>query len=303
MHLGLGERDTRAQDRALPVGRDAHGDQQRARHDGASHQHAIELDHFVIYEVPTFDEFREAPGEKSLSVALAFDPPVRRRRQEYLAVEMGFQLIRGKTLNKVEQAYGRLQPDEDAEGAFTGWAVVKFVPTPNACPGVHRKKSTLQKGTWRFKRDNREYGDHYWLAIRCQRRWAPADVDTQEFGLAVTYRADEPNLNNLLRARLEQRVRARRSSLPSCRWRFKRGPVSRDEGSQFDGDRRGALAWIEDGFQKRDSVYRKRVAHSDASRVSESDGGRSWSSHPGGHFRESGLFSNRERHRPKRCLT
>ena len=175
-------------------------------------QHAIQLDHFVIYEVPMFDELRNAPGEKSITVSLAFDPPVRRRRKEYLGVEMGFQLIRGKTLAEVEQAYGKLQPDEDPEKAFSGSTIVKFEPggtSRNA--GVYRKRSALQKGVWRFQREKPDYGGRYWLAIRCQkRRWVPESVKTQDFGLAVTYSANEPNLYNILRARVEQRARIRR---------------------------------------------------------------------------------------------
>lgn len=175
-------------------------------------QHAIQLDHFVIYEVPMFDEMRNAPGGKSITVAIAYDPPVRRRRLEYLGVEMGFQLIRGKTLSEVEQAYGKLQPDEDPEKAFSGSTVVKFEPAGSSrTSGAHRKRSTLQKGIWSFKRENPNYGERYWLAIRCQkRRWVPETVGTQDFGLAVTYFADEPNLYSILRARVEQRARIRR---------------------------------------------------------------------------------------------
>src|ERR1700677_1055809 len=43
-------------------------------------QGRIKIDSFCIYEVPSPLEFRQAPGTKQVIVALAFDPPVRRRR-------------------------------------------------------------------------------------------------------------------------------------------------------------------------------------------------------------------------------
>lgn len=58
-------------------------------------QGALKLDTFKIYAVPVPEMFRHAPGKKTVTVSLAFDPPVRRRRQDYLGVTMQTKLIRG----------------------------------------------------------------------------------------------------------------------------------------------------------------------------------------------------------------
>jgi len=146
----------------------------------------------------------------SVSVALAFDPPVRRRRHEYLGVEMTFQMFRGKTLDEVVRAYRKLDSGVDVEAAFKGSTVIKFKPptTPRGA-GLSRKKSTLQKGVWTFKRENKDFGDTYWLVVRADRRWAPDDVEAQDFGIAVTMRADEPQLYTLMRNRIRLRARDR----------------------------------------------------------------------------------------------
>ena len=63
-------------------------------------QSQVLIDSFHLYEVPVPEEFRRAAGKKRVVVSLAFDPPVRRRRAEYLGVEMSFALIRGKTVER-----------------------------------------------------------------------------------------------------------------------------------------------------------------------------------------------------------
>ena len=87
-------------DRLLPVAGYGTNDEDLALRSGDRTatlvaQHALRVDHFVIYEVPIADEFRAAAETKTLSIALAYDPPVRRRRQDYLGVEVRFDLVRG----------------------------------------------------------------------------------------------------------------------------------------------------------------------------------------------------------------
>lgn len=168
-------------------------------------QDKLALDHFRIYEVPIPAELKGAAGEKVISAALAFDPPVRRRRQDYLGTQMDFMLIRGKTPAQISAAYKKAGPDADMEGAFQQPYRVPMKPPPTKGPS----KGTLQKGTFRFKREGKDYGDSYWLVVRAVRRWAPAEVEDQDFAVAVTLEADAPELYARVRARLRARVRVR----------------------------------------------------------------------------------------------
>ena len=172
---------------------------------------SVQLDHFVIYEVPIPPEFMDAQGQKRITVGLAFDPPVRRRRQEYLGVHMNFYLIRGKTLEEVINAYRAVGPHEEADAAIQGACNLTFEPPPQPRDGGYiRKKSTLQQGVHIFKRrGGRDYGDVYYLVVRAERKWAPAEIETQDYAVAVALQADDPQLYSVVEARISQRLRAR----------------------------------------------------------------------------------------------
>ncbi|HET9627449.1 MAG TPA: S8 family peptidase [Kofleriaceae bacterium] len=164
----------------------------------------IKIDHFRIYEVPTPDEFRKAKGEKKITIALAFDPPVRRRRLDYLGVRMDFMLIRGKTPDEIAEAYAKVTND-DPEGAFGSPFRLKIEPPQSKGPA----RGTLQRGEFCFSRERTDYGDTFYLVVRASRRWAPPEVEEQNFAVAVTLQADDPQLYARLQARARARARVR----------------------------------------------------------------------------------------------
>lgn len=175
-------------------------------------QGQIKLDHFHIFGVPIPESFRNASGQRAISVALAFDPPVR-RRFDYLGVEMDVFLIRGKTLDEVHDAFKKVAPDEDATDAIGSPYRIDLEPKATSRQGGYsRKKSTLQRGVFTMKTRRKDYGDTYWLVVRAERKWAPATIETQDYAVAVTLAADEQRLYNQVRQRvqLQQKVRLKR---------------------------------------------------------------------------------------------
>ncbi len=174
-------------------------------------QGTVQLDQFVIYEIPIPPEFADAPGGRSITVGLAFDPPVRRRRQEYLGVHMDFYVIRGKTLKEVNNAYRAVGPHEEADAAIQGACKLTFEPPPQPRGGGYvRKKSTLQQGVHIFKqRGGHDYGDVYYLVVRAERKWAPAEIETQDYAVAVALQADDTQLYSVVEVQIRQRLRAR----------------------------------------------------------------------------------------------
>jgi hypothetical protein len=76
-------------------------------------QGTITLDTLILYEVPIPDALRNALGKKKIIASLAFDPLVRRRRAEYLGVEMGMNLFRGKT---PDESSPRIDPSHAMNG-------------------------------------------------------------------------------------------------------------------------------------------------------------------------------------------
>lgn len=166
-------------------------------------QGPLELDRFVVYGVPIPAEFIECAGPKQIQVALAYDPPVRRRRVPYAGTSMQFDMLRGIELEDVFDAYRKLGADEDAEP-------IRDARRIDFEPGINlRKKGTLQKGSFTFQKLPKYHSEDYWLVVRAIRRWAPEEITEQSYALAVTIRADEPRLYNLVRSRLTERVRGR----------------------------------------------------------------------------------------------
>jgi len=173
-------------------------------------QGKIEVDTFTIFEVPIPPEMVSADGDKFIDVALAFDPPVRRRRADYLGVGMSFDLIRGKSLSEVIDAYRATEAKEEPDAAISGSSRVAFFPS-TACrkEKFERNASTLQKGTFQFKRLNKDYGQSYYLVVRAQRRWAPQNITEQDYAVAVTLRAQSDQLYARVRDRVTLRLRER----------------------------------------------------------------------------------------------
>jgi hypothetical protein len=70
--------------------------------------------------------------------------------------------------------------------------------------------STLQRREWAFTRTADNYGDTYYLMIQARRNWAPPEITSQDFGLAVTLTAAAPQLYNQIQQRVRARQRVRR---------------------------------------------------------------------------------------------
>lgn len=165
-------------------------------------QSQLPLDHFHIYRIPIPETFLQAAGTRSITVALAFDPPVRGRRLDYLGVEMNMYLIRGKSFEEVHNAYRKSGPGEDAEKALEDRYRISLEPARS------RKKSTLQCGTFTMRRTRaKNYGNEYWLVILAERKWAPPEIEQQDYAVAVTLTADDPDLYVQIRQRIRSRVR------------------------------------------------------------------------------------------------
>jgi hypothetical protein len=164
----------------------------------------IPLDQIHLYAIPIPAEFYAGNGERRITVALAFDPPVRHSRLDYLGTTMSFRLIRGKTEDEVVAAF-RSHPRGAQVDRISGSANCDLQPGPNA-----REGGTLQKATFTIRRGDASYGDTYYLVVRCERRWTPGDDARQQYAVVVTVEHEQTvDLYNRIRERVEQRARAR----------------------------------------------------------------------------------------------
>jgi hypothetical protein len=55
----------------------------------------LATDQFALYRVPLPSEFQKTKGKRHIRASLAFDPPVRHTRLEYLGLRLNYHLIRG----------------------------------------------------------------------------------------------------------------------------------------------------------------------------------------------------------------
>lgn len=166
----------------------------------------IGFDQFFVYEVPIVPLFRDTPGERHITVTLAFDPPVRHSRADYLGIKMSFRLIRGATLNQVAEFYRRRVEVEGPVPEFASSYNCNLVPTP-----MRREMGTIQRATYVMRRNPQAgYGDTYYLVVRCERRWADEADGPQRFAVVVDIsHSAQIELYAQLQARLRARVRQR----------------------------------------------------------------------------------------------
>ena len=155
------------------------------------------LDHFAVYEIPIPELFQSEMGRRTISVSLAYDPPVRHTRADYAGVGMSFRLVRGCAPGLIFEHFRRR---DAAEGRFPEIAArynCALQPGPQL-----REKATLQCASVSFMRDIVGYGDPYHLVVRCEGGWASNFVDRQRFAVVV-------QLEHEAQIQLYQRIRIR----------------------------------------------------------------------------------------------
>ena len=170
------------------------------------------IDTIHLYEIPLPNEFKQAKGNRRITVSLAFDPPVRHTRKDYLGLKISFRLLRGLNHARIIQWYAKRSADIKPEQIPTRH-ICKMSPSP-----TRREGGTLQKAIF-TARQNRVFtdygGDVFHLLVRCQAGWAsPEEFDHQNYALAVTieHLDDSLQIYNVIKQRLQlpPRIRIRR---------------------------------------------------------------------------------------------
>jgi hypothetical protein len=159
---------------------------------------AIQSDTVAIHPVPIPPGFARGRSARSISVALAFDPPVRRQRREYLAGEMTFDLLLNVSPEEVAKRYER--QGEDRVDLFTDRRRLDLKPGP-----TRTVNSTLQVRRVFRKQLDPDDGDIYYLAVK--HRPAPWASGGQQPYAVVVEIVDEEQEELDLYAEVQQRVR------------------------------------------------------------------------------------------------
>lgn len=158
----------------------------------------MDTDTVAIHALPIPSAFHRGRGSRTIRVALAFDPPVRRTRREYLAGEMTFDLVRASTLADVTAAYqGQIKGKELKlpKGRLRLDLKPGSTTTANSTLMVRKVRHTI------FPEDD---GDTYFLAVTHRNRpWARDGVQTYAVAVELEEHAE---LDVDLYVELQQRV-------------------------------------------------------------------------------------------------
>ncbi|MCD9125056.1 S8 family peptidase [Luteimonas fraxinea] len=169
-------------------------------------EETIEKDSCQFYELPLPSSYlRKARGLRELSVTLAYSPAVRTTRLDYVATQISYRLVRGKSLDEV-QAFFNKDRQKDAEARNDD-------ATPNRDISAQlRGRGTVQSSKWTFKQRN-PLEKWFVVVIRQDREWNHQDVlESEPYALVVTV-ADRDNehaqLYAEIRTKLELQLQAR----------------------------------------------------------------------------------------------
>ena len=157
-------------------------------------EQSLAFDNFHIYEVPIPKAFIEENGTRRITVTLAYDPPVRHTRFDYLGVRMSFRLIRGKSVVEIADAFRQRTRDEQRVDPLTSTRYdCPMKPRPTV-----REGGTLQKAIFTIRRrPSPDYGDTYYLVVRCEKKWARDEHGPQRYAVVVVVEhLSEVNLYN-----------------------------------------------------------------------------------------------------------
>ena len=164
---------------------------------------AMAVDSIAIHPVPVPEAFAARTSKtRRVEAVLAFDPPVRRQRREYLAGTMQLDLYRNVDPDELAEILGR--QDEDAVDLIKDRRRVKLLPSVTQV-----RPSTLHVRRWSPQRLDVNDGDVYHLVVTHRTQvWARErfDYDRQRYALAVTLQ-DEARVDLDLYAQVTQQVR------------------------------------------------------------------------------------------------
>jgi len=156
------------------------------------------------------DEFLSERGRRVIRATLAFDPPTRpTRKDSYLGFTMDFAIYRNVDATTLADAYRswdrneREQLEDGVPPGRTDLASKKINLKPSS---QKRNNGTLQSAWvvinsrgWKY-----DQGTPLYLAVVCQRTWAPAEITQQRFAVVMSLFHEKADLD--LHARLRQRV-------------------------------------------------------------------------------------------------
>jgi Subtilase family len=161
----------------------------------------LEEGHFHVYELVLPQEFVELTSRRCIRVTLAYDPPVRGTRRDYIGRRLYFRLVRGKSLESIRLS------------AAQGRDIEQVVMRPSS---DYLRCSTVQSATFTGTRpatfEHRPGPEEpvlWYVLVRCEMRFPAVPETTQRYAVIVSIEHNDAKvrLYQTVRQRVEQRQR------------------------------------------------------------------------------------------------
>ncbi len=161
---------------------------------------AIENDSHQFYELPFPDEFlRSNRATRQIRVTLAYCPPVKTTRMEYIATKISYRLVKGESLDEVQRHFNQdLKKEEDS--------ISDAAASNRTITSQERERCTVQSSIWTLKQLSQK---QKWFVVvtRQDKEWGRAIcLDEENYALVVSV-SDRENLEARLYAQIQARVR------------------------------------------------------------------------------------------------
>lgn len=172
----------------------------------------------TVHRLPVPAAFADGVRQRVFRVALAFDPPVRRSRREYVAGSMSVELVRGVSLDEVIATYSRQPSRSEVEDDPS--LMRRPLPSGEFRPRLEPGATVVQTNTL-IRRDfengnwDPDHGDYFLVVTHMQSPWTGAqrrEYAEQTYALALEIgeqTATNLDLYAAVRAQLRGRVRVR----------------------------------------------------------------------------------------------
>ena len=168
----------------------------------------VEEDHWHVYELPVPPAFVGGGGKRGITVALAFDPPVRSSRRQYLARTMWLEVMKGLSSDEIIRYRRRYVAPEKAPPMRQSKLLALRPPKGDL------QWSTLQvrRKTWTrapklpILAGGTEPVIH--VLVGCQKRFPHGEAPGQRYSVAVRFWHSDIRVNLYQQIRTRVRTRA-----------------------------------------------------------------------------------------------
>ena len=164
-------------------------------------------DSHQFYELPLPASFlRSNRATRQLRITLAYCPPVRTTRMEYVATKISYRLVKGASLDEVQRHFNQALKKD----------VEKTIPdvgqTNRTITAQEREKGTVQSSIWEFKQLSPK--DKWFVVVtRQDKDWGTALCrEVEDYALVVTVNDrenQEVQLYTQIQVRIREQIRSR----------------------------------------------------------------------------------------------